>query len=59
MLGSPQQFRELHEARRRSYVTASITIQTGSRNVDAIAAEITKKLGLKKIGIRTEQGEVE
>jgi len=59
LLGSQQQFRELHEARRRSYVTASITIQTGSRNVDAIAAEITKKLGLKKIGIRTEQGEVE
>jgi len=59
LLRSQQQFRELHEARRRGYIKASITIQTGSRTVDAVAAEIAKTLGLKKIGVRTEQGEVE
>jgi shikimate kinase len=34
-------------------------LQTGNRSVDEIAAEIAKKLGLKKVAIRTEQGEVE
>jgi shikimate kinase len=59
LLRSPQQFRELHQTRCNSYARASVRIQTGGRSVESIAAEIAKKLGLKKIGIRTEQGEVE
>lgn len=59
LLRSLQQFRELYEGRRSSYAAASISIQTGSRTVDEIAAEIEKKLGLKKIELRVEQGEVE
>ncbi len=59
LLRSQEQFRDLYETRRRSYSKASIRIKTGKRTVDEIAAEIAEKLGLKKIGIRTEQGEVE
>jgi shikimate kinase len=59
LLRTRQQFCELHEIRRKSYARASVRIETGGRSVDAIATEIAKKLGLKKIGIRTEQGEVE
>jgi len=59
LLRSMDQFRELHEARRRTYSMASLRIQTGSRTVDEIAAEIAQKLGLKKIEIRAQQGEVE
>ena len=59
LLRSLEQFRQLHDARRKSYTKASVRVQTGGRMVDAIAAEIVKTLGLKKIGIRTEQGEVE
>jgi shikimate kinase len=59
LLRSPEQFRKLYATRRRSYAKASICVQTGDRTVDAIAAEIAKKLGLRKIAIRMEQGEVE
>ena len=59
LLRSREQFRKLYETRRRSYSKASVKIQTGGRAVEAIAAEIAKKLGLKEIAIRTEQGEVE
>jgi shikimate kinase len=59
LLRSQQQFRALHQTRRRRYARASVRIETGGRTVDAIAAEIAKKLGLKKIGVRSEQGEVE
>ena len=59
LLRSPEQFRGLYAARRKSYARAAVRIQTGGRTVDAIAAAIAKKLSLKKIGIRTEQGEVE
>jgi shikimate kinase len=59
LLGSSEQFRSLYEARRKSYANATFRIQTGERSVDAIAAEIEQKLGLQKIVIRTEQGEVE
>jgi hypothetical protein len=38
---------------------AALKIETGGRTVDAIAAEIADVLGLKKIALRTEQGEVE
>jgi shikimate kinase len=53
------QFRKLYETRRQSYSKASLKVQTGSRPVEAIAAEIAKMLGLKEIALRTEQGEVE
>jgi len=59
LLQSMDQFRRLYESRRQSYSNASLKVQTGSRPVDAIAAEIAKKLKLKEIALRTEQGEVE
>jgi len=68
LLGSLEQFRNLHQARRRSYSKATLKIQTGGRAVQTIAAEIAETLGLrkapekkgrKKIELRTEQGEVE
>lgn len=59
LLRNERQFRELHQARCTSYARASVRIETGGRSVESIAAEIAKKLRLKKIGIRTEQGEVE
>jgi len=59
LLRSQQQFRELHQTRRASYARADVRIETGGRSVGAIAREIAKKLGLKKIGIRTQPGEVE
>jgi len=59
LLRSKEQFRKLYETRRKNYSAASLTIQTGSRMVESIAAEIAKTLGLKKIALGTEQGEVE
>jgi len=64
LLRSMEQFRQLHATRRKSYLKAFLKIETGSRTVDAIAAEIVGALGLKEIAIRTvpirvEQGEVE
>jgi shikimate kinase len=59
LLRSQDQFRELYETRRKSYSKARLKIQTAGRTVDDIAAQIAGKLGLKQIGIRTEQGEVE
>ncbi len=56
---SVDQFGELYDARRRSYLKASLKIQTGSRTLDRIAAEIAGKLGLKKIEVSAQQGEVE
>lgn len=59
LLRSLEEFRSLYQARRRDYSKASLTIQTGNRTVETIVAEITETLGLKKIAMRTEQGEVE
>jgi shikimate kinase len=59
LLQSREQFRNLYNARRKSYSRASIRIQTGDRSVDEIAGEIVKVFGLAKIATRTEQGEVE
>ncbi|HEV2398960.1 MAG TPA: shikimate kinase [Candidatus Sulfotelmatobacter sp.] len=59
LLRSQDQFRELHRDRRKSYRKASVRIETGGRPIDDIAAEIVRKLRLKKITIRNEQGEVE
>ena len=59
LLRSIDRFRELYAARRGSYLRASSKIQTGSRTLNEIAAEIAETLGLRKIEIRAQQGEVE
>jgi shikimate kinase len=59
LLRSLEQFRKLYETRRNSYRKAALKVQTGKRTVESISAEIEQKLGLKKIALRTEQGEVE
>jgi shikimate kinase len=59
LLQDRDQFQGLYENRRFSYAKASHRIQTGKRSIEAIAAEIEQVLGLKKIPVREEQGEVE
>jgi shikimate kinase len=59
LLKDVEQFRKLHESRRKSFTKAALQIQTGSRTVEAIAAEIAEKLGLESIALRTELGEAE
>lgn len=59
LLGSIEQFRNLHASRRKSYLKAGVKMETGSRTVNAIAAEIAESLGLRRIAIRTEQGDAE
>jgi len=59
LLRSLEQFRKLYETRSRGYAKASLKIQTGSRPVETIVAEIAETLGLKTISTRTEQGEIE
>jgi shikimate kinase len=59
LLRSKDQFRELHEIRRKKYSAASERFETGGRSVDAIADEIVRKLNLKTISVRREQGEIE
>jgi shikimate kinase len=59
LLSSHDRFSEMHAARRRTYLKASLKVDTGGRAVAAVAGEIEEALGLKKIALRTEQGEVE
>jgi shikimate kinase len=59
LMSSVDRFRELHEVRRRAYGKASLRIETSGRSVDEIAAEITTALDLKRIEMRTEEGESE
>lgn len=59
LLRNEKQFRALYQVRRRSYAKASVRIETCNRTMDSVAAEIAKTLRLKKITIRTEEGEVE
>jgi shikimate kinase len=59
LLQSAKQFRDLHKMRRKHYLRASVRIDAGSRTVEAIASEIAATLGLKKVVLRIEQGEVE
>jgi shikimate kinase len=58
LLQSMNQFRKLCAARRKAYLQAAVTIQTGGRDVQAIAAEIAETLGLKAAGRRA-KGESE
>lgn len=59
LLRDMDQFRKLYATRRMNYAKASLKIRTDSRPVEVIAADIAKKLKLKEIALRTEQGEVE
>jgi len=59
LLQSMKQFRELYAVRRTHYSKAALKIDTGNRAVEVVADEIAKVLDLKKIAIRTEEGEVE
>ncbi len=43
--GVVEQFRKLYATRRKSYSKASLKVQTGSRTVETIAAEIAKDAG--------------
>jgi shikimate kinase len=54
-----EQFQTLYRERRKSYAKAQVKVDTSGRELDAIAAEIAKKLGLKEIAMRTEEGESE
>jgi len=42
-----KQFHELHAARRPSYITAALCIETGGKDVDAVAAEVAANLDLR------------
>jgi shikimate kinase len=59
LLKNLKEFRKLYKTRRQHYARARVKADTSQRTVEAIAAEIAKKLKLKKIAIRTEEGEVE
>ena len=55
LLRSVDQFRELYETRRSSYMRATLNIGTQNRALD----EIAQKLRLEEVEIRAQQGEVE
>ena len=59
LLRSIDQFRQLYEVRRASYVRASLGVQTERRTLDEIASEIVEMLGLKRTEFRAQEGEVE
>jgi shikimate kinase len=59
LLQSQAQFAELHRARRKIYLKASRTIETGGRSIEAVATDVIRQLGLEKLKIRTQQGEME
>lgn len=59
LLQSLEQFQKLYKSRRKSYSQALLKINTDHRTVAAIVAEIAKKLRLRAIAIRTEEGEAE
>jgi len=59
LLRDIEQFGALYQARRKHYLKALLKIETSGREIEVITAEIAKRLGLKKIPMRTEQGESE
>lgn len=42
-----EQFRSLYETRRTHYVTASLCVDTGGKDIEAVAAEVACSLGLE------------
>lgn len=48
LLKQMNQFRKLYGLRRRSYLQAAVTIQTGGRAVEAIAGEIAEMLAVEQ-----------
>jgi shikimate kinase len=48
LLGSPESFRELYEARRPHYLKASFRQETGGKTVEGIAAELVRALDLDR-----------
>jgi len=44
---SAEQFRELYEKRRRSYMKAALRIDTNGKDVDTVAVEVACSLGLE------------
>ncbi|HXJ87202.1 MAG TPA: shikimate kinase [Candidatus Binatia bacterium] len=59
LLRNGDQFRQLYEVRRMGYTQASLGIQTKQRTLDDIASEIVETLGLQRIELRAQEGEVE
>jgi shikimate kinase len=59
LLRSMDEFGQLYEIRRKSYLQASVRVNTGRRAVDEIAWEIAERLGLRKMDTRAQEGEVE
>ena len=47
LLRSREQFRQLYESRRPSYAQAEHQIETSDKDVDTIAAEVARRLGLR------------
>jgi shikimate kinase len=46
----PEQFRRLYEARRPHYLAAALRIETGGKEIDTVAAEVARALGLEPNG---------
>jgi shikimate kinase len=46
----PEQFRRLYEARRPHYLAAALRIETGGKEIDTVAAEVARALGLQPDG---------
>jgi len=44
---NPEQFRELYQERRKSYLRAALRIETSGKDVDTVAAEVACSLGLE------------
>ncbi len=59
LLQSLDQFSRLYEVRRQIYTKATLSVQTEGRTVEEIAGEVARNLGLKRVEVRVEQGEVE
>jgi len=59
LLQSREQFDDLHRARRKIYMKAARRIETGGRSIESVAVHVIQALGLKKLRVRKQQGEIE
>lgn len=59
LLKSFDQFQALYRSRRKHYAKAALKVETATRDIEAIVAEIIKSLRLRKIALRRQQGESE